>query len=361
LYPVGTRREFSKGPGFCLSPKEVWIVSKKVGIIGAGVVGTAIGVVLHDKGYEITGVHDKKSESTKTLVDRIGCTTYASPQEVSRSTDILFITTNDSAIPDVVDELAQSRAFDYGQVLIHMSGAQTSAIFDKARALGAWGLSLHPLQSFASPDMAIENIPGSIFSIEGDQEAYEIAIDIVVVSIFVNPTQFGVGEDFEVYPRDFQRDSSLLEREQVDAIFAPTAGEMYLPDFSSWVEVTGEITAKLCGASRPGHFRGVTTVCTKLFNICLPDLAFFGQKDAQQAMVLEKMVRDLNFPLQIIRVPIVREADGLAMSSRNVYLDAEDRKQALVLNQALEQAEKAIRDGERDAGNARVFVSAQLL
>ncbi len=179
MYPVGTRREFSKGPGFCLSPKEVWIVSKKVGIIGAGVVGTAIGVVLHDKGYEITGVHDKKSESTKTLVDRIGCTTYASPQEVSRSTDILFITTNDSAIPDVVDELAQSRAFDYGQVLIHMSGAQTSAIFDKARALGAWGLSLHPLQSFASPDMAIENIPGSIFSIEGDQEAYEIAIDIV--------------------------------------------------------------------------------------------------------------------------------------------------------------------------------------
>jgi pantoate--beta-alanine ligase len=177
--------------------------------------------------------------------------------------------------------------------------------------------------------------------------------DIVVVSIFVNPTQFGVGEDFEVYPRDFQRDSSLLEREQVDAIFAPTAGEMYLPDFSSWVEVTGEITAKLCGASRPGHFRGVTTVCTKLFNICLPDLAFFGQKDAQQAMVLEKMVRDLNFPLQIIRVPIVREADGLAMSYRNVYLDAEDRKQALVLNQALEQAEKAIRDGERDAGRIK--------
>jgi pantoate--beta-alanine ligase len=100
----------------------------------------------------------------------------------------------------------------------------------------------------------------------------------VVVSIFVNPTQFGVGEDFEVYPRDFQRDSSLLEREQVDAVFAPTAEEMYLPDFSSWVEVTGEITTKLCGASRPGHFRGVTTVCTKLFNICLPDLAFFDKK-----------------------------------------------------------------------------------
>jgi predicted short-subunit dehydrogenase-like oxidoreductase (DUF2520 family) len=179
LYPVRDKTRVSKSPGFCLSPKEVWIVSKKVGIIGAGVVGTAIGVVLHDKGYEITGIHDKKSESTKTLVDRIGCATYASPQEVSRSTDILFITTNDSAIPAVVDELAASRAFGCGQVVIHMSGAQTSAILDKARPFGARGLSLHPLQSFASLDMAIKNIPGSIFSIEGDQDAHEIAIDIV--------------------------------------------------------------------------------------------------------------------------------------------------------------------------------------
>ncbi len=154
-------------------------MSKKVGIIGAGVVGTAIGVVLYDKGYEITGIHDKKSESTKTLVERIGCTTYASPQEVSRSSDILFITTNDSAIPAVVDELALSKAFGCGQVLIHMSGAQTSAIFDKARTFGARGLSLHPLQSFANLDMAIANIPGSIFSIEGDQDTHVIAIDLV--------------------------------------------------------------------------------------------------------------------------------------------------------------------------------------
>ncbi len=154
-------------------------MSKKVGIIGAGVVGTAIGVVLHDKGYEITGVHDKKSESTKTLVDRIGCATYASPQEVSRSTDILFITTNDSAIQSVVDELANSRAFTYGQVVIHMSGAQSSEILDKARQFGAGALSLHPLQSFANLEMAIENIPGSIFSIEGDQDTYAVGIDMV--------------------------------------------------------------------------------------------------------------------------------------------------------------------------------------
>lgn len=180
--------------------------------------------------------------------------------------------------------------------------------------------------------------------------------DIVVVSIFVNPTQFGVGEDFEVYPRDFERDTSLLEKEQVDAVFAPEAEEMYQTDFSTWVEASGEITTKLCGASRPGHFRGVTTVCSKLFNICLPDLAFFGQKDAQQAMVLEKMVRELNFPLEIVRVPIVREADGLALSSRNVYLDAEARKQALVLNQALSQAEKAIKEGERDAARIKLLL-----
>ncbi len=154
-------------------------MSKKVGIIGAGVVGTAIGVVLHDKGYEITGVHDKQSESTKTLVDRIGCATYASPQEVSRSTDILFITTTDSAIPVVVDELADRRAFRPGQVVIHMSGAQSSEILGKARPFGGRVLSLHPLQSFANLDMAVENIPGSIFSLEGDRDTYEIGIEMV--------------------------------------------------------------------------------------------------------------------------------------------------------------------------------------
>lgn len=173
--------------------------------------------------------------------------------------------------------------------------------------------------------------------------------DIVVVSIFVNPIQFGVGEDYEVYPRDLARDTEALEKANADILFAPSVREMYASDHSSFVEVTGEITAKLCGAARPGHFRGVTTVCTKLFHICGPDIAFFGQKDAQQVMVLEKMVRELNFPLKIVRVPIVREPDGLAMSSRNVYLSPEQRKQALVLNLALTTAEAELLKGERSA------------
>jgi len=172
--------------------------------------------------------------------------------------------------------------------------------------------------------------------------------DAVVVSIFVNPTQFGVGEDFECYPRDLAKDKELLETTRADVIFAPEVPEMYPAGYHTFVEVFGEITGKLCGASRPGHFKGVATVVSKLFLICQPDVAFFGQKDAQQVMVLEKMVRELNFPIKIVRVPIVREPDGLAMSSRNVYLDAEQRKQALVLNQALQKAEQAILAGERD-------------
>jgi len=154
-------------------------MNTKVGIIGTGVVGTAIGVVLNDKGYEITGVYDIKSESTKKLVDRIGCTTYSSPQEVSRSADILFITTSDSAIQDVVDELAFSKAFGAGQVVIHTSGAQSSELLDKARDFGARVLSLHPLQSFANLEQAVKNIPGSIFSIEGEESTYTAAIELV--------------------------------------------------------------------------------------------------------------------------------------------------------------------------------------
>lgn len=177
--------------------------------------------------------------------------------------------------------------------------------------------------------------------------------DTAVVSIFVNPIQFGVGEDFEDYPRDLEKDSQLLADAGVDALFAPSIREMYPPGYNSYVEVTGEITGKLCGRSRPGHFRGVTTVVSKLFNICLPDLAFFGQKDAQQVMIIEKMAQELNFPLRIVRVPIVREADGLAMSSRNVYLNPEQRQQALVLSQSLQQAQELIRAGERDAGKVK--------
>lgn len=180
--------------------------------------------------------------------------------------------------------------------------------------------------------------------------------DLVVVSIFVNPMQFGVGEDFEEYPRDLTRDCNLLERERADVVFAPAVPDMYPVDFSSVVEVEGEIGAKMCGASRPGHFRGVTTVVTKLFHICQPDLAFFGQKDAQQVIILEKMVRELNYPLQIVRVPIVRETDGLAMSSRNVYLNPQERQEALVLHQSLLAAREAILQGQRDVQEVRDII-----
>ncbi len=180
--------------------------------------------------------------------------------------------------------------------------------------------------------------------------------DLVVVSIFVNPMQFGVGEDFEDYPRDLTRDCALLEQEQADVVFAPTVKDMYPHGYKSFVEVEGEITAKMCGVSRPGHFRGVTTVVSKLFHICQPDLAFFGQKDAQQAMILEKMVRDLNFPLKIVRVPIVREEDGLALSSRNVYLNPQERQEALVLNQSLQAACQLIMDGERDVEKVKDLI-----
>jgi len=179
------------------------------------------------------------------------------------------------------------------------------------------------------------------------------ACDIVVVSLFVNPIQFGVGEDFEDYPRDLRKDSLLLEQEQVDALFAPSIKEMYPNGYNSYVEVLGEISSKLCAQSRPGHFRGVTTVVSKLFHICCPDKAFFGQKDAQQVMILEKMVKELNFPLEIVRVPIVREADGLALSSRNVYLDETQRQQALVLSRSLQDARAFIESGERNAATVK--------
>ncbi len=154
-------------------------MKKRIGIIGAGVVGTAIGVVLNDKGYEVTGAYDVKSESTKQLVERIGCTTHTSPQEVSRSADILFITTSDSAIKEVVDNLADTAAFHNGQVIVHMSGAQSSEVLDRAKEFGAYVLSVHPIQSFANLKRAIENLPGSVFSIEGDKDAYHVAVCIV--------------------------------------------------------------------------------------------------------------------------------------------------------------------------------------
>lgn len=184
--------------------------------------------------------------------------------------------------------------------------------------------------------------------------------DVVMVSIFVNPIQFGRGEDYDIYPRDLERDSKMLAGEGVDLIFAPSLREMYPEGYSTYVEVEGEIVAKMCGKSRPGHFRGVTTVVSKLFNICLPDYAFFGQKDAQQVTIIEKMVRELNFPLKIVRVPIVREEDGLAMSSRNVYLDPEQRKQALILYKSLIHGKELIEAGERDVNRVKREMEAMI-
>lgn len=171
---------------------------------------------------------------------------------------------------------------------------------------------------------------------------------VVVVTIFVNPTQFGPSEDFGRYPRAFEKDLSILRKEGVDVVFAPAAAEMYPRGFSSWVDVEG-ITSGFEGAVRPGHFRGVTTVCNKLFNIVNPDRAWFGQKDAQQVAVIRKMVHDLNMNLEIDVVPTVREADGLAMSSRNAYLNGPERDAATVLFRALSAAREMQGNGCRDA------------
>jgi pantoate--beta-alanine ligase len=172
--------------------------------------------------------------------------------------------------------------------------------------------------------------------------------DVVVVSIFVNPTQFGPNEDFGKYPRTLETDSAMLAAEKTDYLFFPAVDEIYPPGATTWVEVEG-LSNKLDGISRPGHFRGVTTVVSKLFNIVQPDSAFFGQKDAAQAANVRKMVRDLKFDVEVVVCPIVREADGLAMSSRNVYLQGAQRNQALVLSRALQRIRELTAKGERDS------------
>jgi len=171
---------------------------------------------------------------------------------------------------------------------------------------------------------------------------------VVAASIFVNPTQFGPTEDLAKYPRSFDRDRELLEHEGVGFLFAPSVDEMYPAGAVTWVTVE-ELSIKLDGRSRPGHFRGVTTVVSKLFHVVEPDAAFFGQKDAAQVAVIRRMVRDLNLPVEIVVCPIVREPDGLAMSSRNAYLDSYQRKHALVLHRALMLVQELARSGERDA------------
>ncbi len=177
--------------------------------------------------------------------------------------------------------------------------------------------------------------------------------DFVVVSIFVNPTQFGANEDLDKYPRNLPRDEQLAQDAGADIVFAPTIDEMYPPVYNTYVNVK-DVTERLCGASRPGHFEGVTTIVTKLFNIIEPNKAYFGQKDAQQAAVIQRMVIDLNMNLDVIVCPIVREADGLAMSSRNVYLSKEERQAALVLSRSLFEAQDRIFcDNVKDANNIR--------
>lgn len=172
--------------------------------------------------------------------------------------------------------------------------------------------------------------------------------DLLVISIFVNPTQFGPSEDYEAYPRDMERDSKLAEEVGVDVIFSPTPKDMYPHGYATFVNVE-RLTEKMCGLSRPGHFRGVTTVVAKLFNIIQPDKAYFGQKDAQQSAVIKRMVDDLNFDLEIVVMPTIREADGLAMSSRNKYLNPQEHTAALVLVNSLRMAENLIKSGLRDS------------
>ncbi len=181
-------------------------------------------------------------------------------------------------------------------------------------------------------------------------EAALKSCDFVAVSIFVNPTQFGPNEDFEKYPRPVEADLEMCRNLGVDLVFNPSADEMYTGENLTWVAVD-KLTETLCGRSRPGHFRGVTTVCAKLFNIIAPDQAFFGQKDAQQGIVIEKMVADLNMPLEIVVCPIVREADGLALSSRNKYLSSEHRKDAALIYKSLEKAQEMLTEGVKDPKN----------
>lgn len=183
--------------------------------------------------------------------------------------------------------------------------------------------------------------------------------DVVVVSIFVNPTQFVPGEDYERYPRDLERDLQLAEAEGVDIVFHPSVQEMYPEDYATYVEVE-RLTDGLCGAFRPGHFRGVTTVVTKLFNAVLPHRAYFGEKDYQQLVVIKRMTRDLNFPIEIVPCPTVREDDGLAMSSRNVYLSPQEREAALSLYRGLMTAKSLFERGERNARELKEAVEREL-
>ena len=198
--------------------------------------------------------------------------------------------------------------------------------------------------------LSVGLVPTMGYLHEGHQSLIKRAVaenDRVVVSVFVNPIQFAPNEDLESYPRDLKADCALCEATGADMVFNPEPEEMYADNFTTFLDMTG-VTKELCGKSRPTHFRGVCTVVNKLFNIAMPDRAYFGQKDAQQLAVIRRMVRDLNMNLEIVGRPIIREADGLAKSSRNTYLSAEERKAALVLSKAIFEGERMVQSGEKD-------------
>lgn len=207
------------------------------------------------------------------------------------------------------------------------------------------------VRAWREAGLSVGLVPTMGFLHEGHQSLIARSVadnDRTVVSVFVNPIQFGPTEDLEAYPRDIERDKALIEATGGDLIFNPEPEEMYPPHFTTFVDTT-ETTELLCGARRAGHFRGVCTVVSKLFNIVGPDRAYFGQKDAQQLATVRRFVRDLNFNIEIVACPIVREEDGLAKSSRNTYLSTEERKAALVLSRSLRQAQAAVENGERRA------------
>lgn len=207
------------------------------------------------------------------------------------------------------------------------------------------------IKEWKKNDLKVGLVPTMGYLHEGHLSLIKKAVsenDRVVVSIFVNPTQFGPNEDYETYPRDIDKDSALCESAGADIIFHPEASEMYPKGACTYVNMTG-LTDALCGKSRPTHFQGVCTVVSKLFNITTPDNAYFGQKDAQQLAVIKRMVKDLNFDINITGCPIVREEDGLAKSSRNTYLNKEERKAALVLHRAITCGQSLVNDGERNA------------
>ena len=199
--------------------------------------------------------------------------------------------------------------------------------------------------------LSVGLVPTMGYLHEGHKSLIDKAVeenDRVVVSVFVNPIQFGPSEDLASYPRDLERDGKICEEAGADLVFHPADGEMYFEDFCTFVDMD-DLTKGLCGKSRPTHFRGVCTVVSKLFHIVAPDRAYFGQKDAQQLAVVRRMVRDLNFDLEIVGCPIVREADGLAKSSRNTYLNEEERKAAVILHRALSEGERLLQAGEKSA------------